>query len=163
MNTKEDTFDFQILQLTNAFYNAYPNPPYTEILSKPARSYHCLLIQSHYDYFICIPYRSEITHKYAYMFTHSKRSVKHKSGLDYSKIVIIKNPLYLNTSDSIIDQDEYVETRSHLLRIKKEAQSFVDTYIYHISEQNILHPREFSRRYQFSPLKYFHCELGIKL
>ena len=65
MNLPES--DYQILKLTNAFYRAYPNPPYTEILKKDQRAYNCLLFQSHYDYFICIPYRSEITHKYAFI------------------------------------------------------------------------------------------------
>jgi len=65
MNLPEN--DYQILKLTNAFYSAYPNPPYTEILKKNQRAYNCLLFQSHYDYFICIPYRSEITHKYAFI------------------------------------------------------------------------------------------------
>ena len=32
MNLPEN--DYQILKLTNAFYSAYPNPPYTEILKK---------------------------------------------------------------------------------------------------------------------------------
>ena len=54
MNLPEN--DYQILKLTNAFYSAYPNPPYTEILKKNQRVYNCLLFQSHYDYFICIPY-----------------------------------------------------------------------------------------------------------
>ena len=47
--------DYQILKLTDVFYQAYPNPPYKEILKKNQRAYNCLLFQSHYDYFICIP------------------------------------------------------------------------------------------------------------
>ena len=58
--------DYQILKLTNAFYNAFPNPPYIEILKKNNRAYNCLLFQSHYGYFICIQYRSEIRHKYGF-------------------------------------------------------------------------------------------------
>lgn len=30
-------FDFQVLKLTNKFYEAYPNPPYVEIEAKEAR------------------------------------------------------------------------------------------------------------------------------
>lgn len=86
MNLPEN--DYQILRLTDAFYRVYPNPPYREILKKKQRAYNCLLFQSHYDYFICIPYRSEITHKYAYHFSNTTRSKAHRSGLDYSKIVI---------------------------------------------------------------------------
>ena len=58
---------------------------------KKERRYACLLIQSHYGYFICIPYRTEISHKYAYHFRKSSRSQKHRSGLDYTKIAIIKD------------------------------------------------------------------------
>ena len=31
--------DYQILKLTNAFYDAYPNPPYKEILKKRYRAF----------------------------------------------------------------------------------------------------------------------------
>ena len=55
----KDSFDYQILNLTKDFYLSYPSPPYTELISKEQRPYNCLLIQSHYDYFICIPYRSK--------------------------------------------------------------------------------------------------------
>ena len=105
MNLPEN--DYQILKLTNAFYSAYPNPPYTEILKKNQRAYNCLLFQSHYDYFICIPYRSEITHKYAYHFISTERSKLHRSGLDYSKIVIIDRTDYIDSIDAIIDKDEF--------------------------------------------------------
>lgn len=67
----KDSFDYQILNLTKDFYLSYPSPPYTELISKEQRPYNCLLIQSHYDYFICIPYRSSISHKYAFKFHNS--------------------------------------------------------------------------------------------
>ena len=31
--------DYQILKLTDDFYNTYPNPPYIEILKKKQRAY----------------------------------------------------------------------------------------------------------------------------
>lgn len=83
--------DNQILRLSEKFYRDYPNPPYYEILKKKKRGYNCLLFQTHYEYFICIPYRTEIQHRYAYRFKNTCRSQKHKSGLDYSKMVIIKD------------------------------------------------------------------------
>ena len=92
--------DYHILKLTDAFYQTYPNPPYREILKKKQRAYNCLLFQSHYNYFICIPYRSEISHKYAFHFSHTARSRKHKSGLDYSKIVIIEKTEYIGMRNS---------------------------------------------------------------
>lgn len=153
--------DYQILKLTDAFYQAYPNPPYREILKKKQRAYNCLLFQSHYDYFICIPYRSEIRHKYAFHFSHTLRSGKHRSGLDYSKIIIIGKTEYIGSKDAIIDRDEFKETVINLERIKKEALEFVNDYVAHVSGMKLLHVREFKRRYDYSPLKYFHKELGI--
>lgn len=95
MNFCEDSFDYQVLNLTQQFYEDYPAPPYKEIARKNNRPYNCLLIQSHYGYFICIPYRSHINHKYAYKFKNSVRSKKVKSGLDYSKIIIISDSKYI--------------------------------------------------------------------
>ena len=106
--------DYQILKLTDVFYQAYPNPPYKEILKKNQRAYNCLLFQSHYDYFICIPYRSEISHRYAFHFSNTVRSRAHKSGLDYSKIVIIDKTEYIDSVNAIIDKDEFNETMVNL-------------------------------------------------
>ena len=153
--------DYQILKLTDVFYQAYPNPPYKEILKKNQRAYNCLLFQSHYDYFICIPYRSEINHKYAFHFSNTVRSRAHKSGLDYSKIVIIDKTEYIDSVSAIIDKNEFNETMVNLERIKKEALEFVEDYIFHMNGIKKLHKREFDRRYTFSPLQYFHNELGI--
>ncbi|MGN0339188.1 MAG: type III toxin-antitoxin system TenpIN family toxin [Lachnospira sp.] len=153
--------DYQILKLTDDFYNAYPNPPYKEILKKKQRAYNCLLFQTHYDYFICIPYRTEISHQYAFHFTTTARSKAHKSGLDYSKIVIIEKPDYIDSTDAIIDKDEFNETMVNLERIKQEDLDFVDEYVEHVKGIKLLHKKEFDRRYGFSPLKYFHIELGI--
>lgn len=153
--------DYQILRLTDCFYAAYPNPPYIEILKKKKRAYTCLLFQSHYDYFICIPYRSEILHDNAYHFKTSQRAVMHKSGLDYSKIVIITLREYVCSEDALIDRDEFRETMRNLERIKREALGYVEAYVAHMNQEKMLHPAEFRRRYQYSPLKYFHEELGI--
>ena len=153
--------DYQILKLTDNFYNTYPNPPYIEILKKRQRAYNCILFQTHYDYFICVPYRTEISHNYAYHFTSSVRSVMHRSGLDYTKIVIISKTEYVDTIDALIDKDEYNETMINLEKIKGEALKFVEDYVAHQKGTHLLHPREFVRRYKYSPLKYFHTELGI--
>ena len=112
MNLPEN--DYQILKLTDLFYNKYPNPPYREMLKKQKRAYNCLLFQTHYNYFICIPYRSEISHSFSYLFKKSKRSKQHSSGLDYTKILIINKTEYLDNKDAIIDKDEYVETIKNL-------------------------------------------------
>ena len=153
-------FDYQILQLTDAFYESYPNPPYREILQKRQRAYNCLLFETR-DYFICIPYRSEIAHPFACRFTMSGRAKTHRSGLDYTKIVIAMDLEHLGTQAAVIDQDEFRETMIRLEKIKTEAFMFVEDYKAHLLGERLLHPSEFRRRYAFSTLPYFHRELGI--
>ena len=154
--------DYQILKLTDSFYQHYPNPPYKEMLKKQKRAYNCLLFQTHYNYFICIPYRSEITHSNAYLFRKSNRSKKHKSGLDYTKILIISKTEYLDNTGALIDKDEYKETVKNLEKIKRQALKYVEDYIAHIKKNKVMHPVEFQRKYGFSTLPYFHKELEIK-
>lgn len=154
--------DYQILKLTPVFYNKYLNKSHKEILQKNTRAYNCLLFQTHYDYFIAVPYRSEIAHKYAFHFKKSKRSRQHKSGLDYTKIVILDKTEYLDIKDAIIDRDEYNETMINLERIKEEALVFVEDYINHVNGTEKLHELEFERRYKYSTLKYFHKEMGLE-
>ncbi|MGN0421747.1 MAG: type III toxin-antitoxin system TenpIN family toxin [Lachnospiraceae bacterium] len=155
-------YDYQILKLTDDFYNAYPNPPYREIMEKRQRAYNCLLFQSHYGYFICIPYRSEIQHPYSFRFKRTDRSKKHKSGLDYTKMVIINNLEYIDSKDALIDKDEFNETMINLERIKEEALKYVEDYVNHVIGRKVLHPKEFARKYSYSALQYFHRELGIE-
>ena len=160
--TKEE-FDYQVLNLTQKFYTDYPDPPYKEIVRKNSRPYNCLLIQSHYGYFICIPYRSHIRHKYSFMCKNSIRSKRAKSGLDYSKIVIVADSNYIGQTDAIVDKDEYNETRNNIEYIKNDAQEYVDDYVNYLSGNSTKYDKkEFERIYQYSTLQYFHKELGIK-
>lgn len=158
----DDPFDYQVLNLTKQFYADYPDPPYKEIIRKDARPYNCLLIQSHYGYFICIPYRSHVNHKYAYKFRNSIRSRRTNSGLDYTKIVIVKNTAYIGIVDAVVDADEYKETRENIEYIKKDAQTYIDDYVEHMLGKSTKYDaRKFKRVYGFSTLQYFHQELEI--
>lgn len=154
-------FDYQVLNLTPLFYKDYPSSQYKEILRKNNRPYNCLLFKASYDYFICVPYRTNINHQYAYKFKSSQRSIAHSSGLDYTKIIIVKNHAYITSSDALIDKDEYNETRIHINKIQRDAFSFVNDYVDHITQKRLLHIKEFNRRYKRSTLPYFHQELGI--
>lgn len=154
-------YDCQILKLTAAFYKKYPNPPYTEIETKDKRAYNCLLFQTHYDYFICIPFRTEVKHKYAFHFKNTVRSSEHKSGLDYTKIVIIKDTAFLDNKDALIDKDEYNQTVKNIEKIQQKSLKFVEEYIQHIKGTKKLDIEEFTRRYKFTSLQYFHDILGI--
>ena len=158
----DDVFDYQVLNLTSKFYSDYPDPPYGEIIRKETRPYICLLIQAHYGYFICIPYRSHVNHKYSYRFKNSVRSRNNKSGLDYTKIVIVRNSDYIGLCDAVVDTDEYKETRENIEYIKNDAQTYIDNYVNYISNNSTTKDHvKFNRIYGFSTLKYFHSELGI--
>ncbi len=156
-------FDSQLYYLSQVFYQKYPNPPFSEILyNKNGRAYNCLIIEAKENYFICIPFRSNMKHKYGYRFRNSARSKRSKSGLDYKKMVIIDKSEYLDSTNSaVVDQDEYNETIINLARITREANCFLDDYISYIKGNPTISPEEFERRYKESPLQYFHLELGL--
>ena len=86
----------------------------------------------------------------------------HKSGLDYSKIVIVQKKEYLENFDAVVDRDEYKETRDNIEYIKKDAQAYIDDYVNQISGNlQKYDEKEFQRIYNYSTLQYFHKELGI--
>lgn len=120
------------------------------------------MIQTRYDYFVCIPYRSEIHHKYAFKFHNTKRSKKHNSGLDYSKIVIIKNHDFISSESAMIDRDEYMKTKKFISKIVKESLQYIDEYVSHMNNKVILSQKDFNRKYGMSTLRYFHKELNIQ-
>lgn len=87
-----------ICRLSQSFYAAYPLGQYPEIMRKADRPYTCLLIETRKDYFICIPFRSSIHHNDAFIFSDTKRSLHTRSGLDYKKIVLVKDLSYIDSS-----------------------------------------------------------------
>lgn len=154
-------YDSELYLLSPKFVTAYPASVYPELMYKHGRPYTCLLIDSHDDYFICVPFRSSIGHNNAFKFTGTARSRKTKSGLDYSKIVIIKDISYFDSTAAIVDSDEYTEMIKNLPKIISEATNYVNTYINHINGTSPIHPCEFARKYQYSSLPYFHDVMGI--
>ena len=91
----------------------------------------------------------------------SIRSRKNKSGIDFTKAIIIKNSDYIDINDALIDKDEFNETMINIDKIHKAVLDYVDEYVLHCKGIKVLHPKEYKRRYQYSTLKYFHKELGI--
>lgn len=154
-----------IRRLSSLFYTTYPRTEYPEILEKEDRPYNCVLVNfpELNSISMCIPYRSNISHKYAYHFRNSRRSRNMRSGLDYTKIIIISNLNFIDSAEGVIDTDEYRETVEYYSSIKEEAIKFVNDYIdYYKNKEARISGQEFRRRYGFSPLKYFHDELNIR-
>lgn len=150
-------YDVEVYKLSNDFFNDYPISEYPELLTKEGRPYNCLLIDTHIDYFICIPFRTNISphNSDSYIFKNSNRSKHHNSGLDYQKMLIIKEARYLE-NNAIVDQDEYSETMSNIDKIVMGAEKYLNTYIAHVNKTHILHQRDYDRHYKFSTLPYFH-------
>ena len=156
------SYEIKLSLLSPKFTQDYPPAAYPELMHKRGRPYTCLLIDSNDGYFICIPFRSSIRHKNAFIFNSAARSKKTNSGLDYSKIALIKNIDYFEPAmPAIVDQDEYAEMMQNLPSIIQEATGYVNTYINHITGTSPLHPRTFARKYQYSSLPYFHDIMGI--
>ena len=155
-------FDSQVYLMSPQFITDYPLSSYPELMYKLGRPYTCLLIETHDDYFLCVPFRSSINHRNAYHFTGTQRSLKSRSGLDYSKTVVIKNGDYIDSATpAIVDQDEYSEMMKNLPAIVQQVLDYVNAYIGHKNGTAPLHPREYARRYGFSTLPYFDSILGL--
>ena len=57
-----------------------------------------------------------------------------------------------------VDEDKHAIKREIYI---ENRVAFVEEYVSHIKGEQLLHPKEFKRRYLFSPLKYFHAEMGV--
>ena len=68
---------------------------------------------------------------------------------------------YVESKEALLDKDEYNETIINIKRIKREALGFVEDYVAHATGKKVLQEQEFRRRYNYSPLRYFHKELKI--
>ena len=149
-----------IYNLSADFFADYPHDRYPEIAMKKERPYSCLLIEYLDDLFICIPFRSHVRHPYAYHFKNSARSKRSRSGLDYTKSILIKNNAYLDTiTPAIVDQDEYKETIVNLPRIVEEVFDYISDFKDDLNAVRKLHPKEWQRRYGRSTLPYFESFL----
>lgn len=147
-------YDYQVYKLSAKFYQDYPHKQFPEILEKPTRGYNCILIDCHTDYFVCVPFRSEINHSNGFHFHNTNRSKHHRSGLDYSKMVIIKDTDYLD-NNAVIDKDEYLAMVNNIDKIVQEALAYLTTYINHKNKTTTLHPKRYQRDYSKSSLPYF--------
>lgn len=152
----------ELYSLTNKFYNDYPESTYPELMTPHGnRTYNCFII-NYLEHFICIPFRTEMNHKNGYRFRTSRRSRQHKSGLDYSKIIIVKNYSdYLTPQNALVDNDEYNEVVQNAETIINEAKQYIDVYVKYQNDPSTLNPIEFRKKYQYTTLKYFHDLLPI--
>ena len=131
---------------------------------KDKRPYGCLLIKTHNDYYICVPFRSHIHHKNAFLFKNTERSKTDTSGLDYSKTVLIRPEDYDKylIENAVVDTDEYKAVRMNIYKIEKQISKYIEGYVKAVSDFENADKKSFERKYKYSTLKYFHDILGIE-
>lgn len=131
---------------------------------KDKRPYGCLLIKTHNDYYICVPFRSHIHHKNAFLFKNTERSKTDSSGLDYSKTVLIRPEDYDKylIENAVVDTDEYKAVRMNIYKIEKQISKYIEGYVKSVSDFENADIKSFERKYKYSTLKYFHDILGIE-
>lgn len=131
---------------------------------KDKRPYGCLLIKTHNDYYICVPFRSHIHHKNAFLFKNTERSKNDSSGLDYSKTVLIRPEEYDKylIENAVVDTDEYKAVRMNIYKIEKQISKYIEGYVKAVSDFENADKKSFERKYKYSTLKYFHDILGIE-
>lgn len=154
MTMDDNDFDYDICLLSDKFHNDYNGDKYPELMSKTGRPYLYLIIKSHYDDgFIAIPYRSHIRHKNAFLFKNTERSKRDSSGLDFTKMILIKDPEYIQDKKPILDKDEFKATIRYIDKIISKATKYLDDYVQY--KENININSRIAKKYMYSTLKYF--------
>ena len=148
---------FEIRKLSKVFYAEYDEVNYPEIERKKSRPYIVVLIRINNNTF-AIPLRTNIKHNACYKFYNSGRRTKYKTGLDFSKAVIVNDKKYLGKKVKI-DQKEYLEISERFYFIFSRFKKYVSNY-YRFAIGNMKSYEK--KKYQYTTLKYFHKELGIK-
>ena len=147
----------QFFRLTPAFYERYSQ--HEEILKKGARPYYVLLLQAD-DLTYAIPLRSHISHPYCFLANVTDTM---KSGLDYSKAVVIADKdTYIEIKPVTIRQNEFAVFKKHEFVIQAQFSAYVQSYkkevLRRLADPNL----PASNLCAFSALKYFHQELGLE-
>ena len=155
---------FSVIYLSKQFIADYPQSHYRELMLKDKRPYGCLLIKTHNDYYICVPFRSHIHHKNAFLFKNTERSKADSSGLDYSKTVLIRPEDYDKylIENAVVDTDEYKAVRMNIYKIEKQISKYIETMSNRFQILNTLTKSLLNEKYKYSTLKYFHDILGIE-
>ncbi len=143
-------------RLSAAFYAQFNHCE--EILTKEERPYYVLLLELD-SLTYAIPLRSHITHPYCFI---ADSSTDQKSGLDYSKAVVITDSAqYIDPAPVTIRQHEYNFLKQREYLIKKQFSSYVASYKKEIRRRRKNPALPVSALCRYASLKYFHRELGL--
>jgi protein AbiQ len=143
-------------RLTPAFYIHYSQCE--EILTKESRPYYVAILELD-GFCFAIPLRSHISHPYCFIADAANNQ---KSGLDYSKaVVIIDKILFIDPSPVTIRQNEFDVMKQHEFLIKRQFSAYVRSYKKEMARRLKNPVLPVSNLARYSSLKYFHKELGL--
>ena len=110
----------KLVRLSKKFYDDYSSCK--EILKKSNRPYLMMIISiNSVDY--AIPFRSNISHKYAYWTDKPNHC-----GLDFTKAVVILKSEYIGTYKVQLRQNEFNAIKGKEYEIAKKFSSFIKLY-----------------------------------
>lgn len=133
-----------IVTLSKNFYNCHTNDK--EILKKESRPYTVIIVEVEGLTF-AIPFRSHISHKYAYWTDKDNQC-----GLDFTKSVVIVPSRDIDKTGVQIRQNEYNAIKGQEYEITKKFKSFLNTYRKAYKRQYIKRNRQLIEN---SALQYF--------
>lgn len=128
--------------LSEKFYDTYSNCK--EILKKENRPYACLTIELN-GLLFAVPFRHHIKHLYAF---HTIGD----AGLDFTKAVIISDPLFFSHDKPTIESKEFAIIKRNEQKIRYELSKYINQYKRAMKHCN--NPRS-ENILKYSTLKYF--------
>lgn len=134
--------DMRLIYLSELFYGEYGHFP--EILNKPSRPYVCLTVEID-GYLFAIPFRHHISHPYAFM-------TGEKSGLDYTKAVLVNDARYIAWGAPRVEQAEYNRLKGNEARIVNGMRRYLKLFRKARQYPGNTH---YSTILEYSALKYF--------
>ncbi len=147
----------KLVYLTQEFYEE--NSGLKELLQKKDRPYAVYMVKINENEF-AIPFRSSITHRYCYDTGHVKGR-KGKTGLDYTKAVIISKKDYIGNL-ATINKQEFDKLRGKNRIISQQFNKFIEKYKEALKKIN--EGKGNNRMEQLirnTTLQNYHKELGI--
>lgn len=151
---------YGILKLTSQFYQDYPKDKYPEILRKNDRPYDVAIMKLYKDKYVCVPFRSDMRHHNGYEFRNYDRNKHIRSGLDFSKLIILEDETYFDCVGGV-DEIERKEFYDNIVMIHHQVIQYINTYLHHMTGRKLLNKHTFDRKYKYSTLNYFHNEMQI--
>ena len=140
----------KLVCLNSNFYNKYLEKE--EILKKQNRPYVIFVVNiNNIDW--AIPFRSNISHKYAYMTDKINNN-----GIDFTKAVVIDINNDIDSQNVQIRQVEFNKIKGKEHVIKKDFQNFLKRFEKAINKPEI---SEHRKTLMFSSLSYFIEEVII--